>query len=434
MNTATDRDFESSIRFLDELFGRNPPRNVAVCMWDGTLWPDENKRAATLVLKHSAALHAMFSSGTEMGLAEAYLNDDFDVLGDVEAAFELTDTLSEGLRWKQSISLALLLRNLPFRPKNRGFFEALGRKHSEARDRKAIAFHYDVSNDFYRLWLDREMVYSCAYFRNEVHDLDAAQQAKLDYLCRKLRLRPGQHLLDIGCGWGGLACYAAKHFKVSVTGVTLSKNQAELANQRIAAQGLSDRVKIELRDYRDLEHDARFDAIVSVGMSEHVGVEKLPDYFATAHELLKPGGVFLNHAIGEGYRFKPSQGPSFIDEYVFPDSDIPPIRTIVNVAELAGFEVRDVENLREHYAKTLRYWVHRLEKNHDRALEFVKEPTYRVWRLYMAGSAYGFAHGRLAIYQVLLAKPDASGDANLPLTREDWYRDAQGAAEIAKER
>lgn len=421
MKTAIDRDFDSSVRFLNELFGKNPPSNVAVCLWDGTLWPDEKQRAATLVLKHSGALHAMFGEGTEMGLAEAYLNDDFDVLGKMEAAFEIADILAEGVSWGQSISLGLRLRSLPAKPKTRHIFQGNGRKHSGGRDRTAIAFHYDVSNDFYRLWLDRQMVYSCAYFTDKHADLDTAQRTKLDYICRKLRLRPGQRLLDIGCGWGGLALHAARHYQVDVTGVTLSENQASFAKARVEEEGLGERVKIELRDYREVKSELGFDAVVSVGMSEHVGAENLPDYFKAAYALLRPGGVFLNHAIGEGARYRPPKGPSFMDEYVFPDSDIPPIQTVLVSATAAGFEVRDVENLREHYARTLRHWVHRLEAHHTEALAFVKEPTFRVWRLYMAGSAHGFARSRLAVYQALLSKPDDEGCAHLPLTRADWY-------------
>lgn len=425
MKTATDTDFEASLRFLTELFAQSRLRNVAVRMWDGTLWPDEKPRAATLVLRCSGALRAMFDAGTEKALAEAYVYDDFDVEGDMEAACELADALAAGAGWKRSLALAYLLRKLPAAPwrggESRGLFGGNGRRHSLGRDRDAIAFHYDVSNDFYRLWLDRQMVYSCAYFESANHDLDTAQTAKLEHLCRKLRLKPGQRLLDIGCGWGGLALHAARQHGVSVVGVTLSEQQVRFASARIAELGLGDRVQVELRDYREVPADEGFDAIVSVGMSEHVGAENQADYFKTVQPRLKPGGVFLNHAIGEGCRYRPSHGPSFIDEYVFPDSDIPPLRTVVTAAESAGFEVRDVENLREHYALTLRHWVRRLEAHHAQALAYVNEPTYRVWRLYMAGSAHGFAHGRLAIYQVLLAKPDDAGAARLPLTRNDWY-------------
>jgi cyclopropane-fatty-acyl-phospholipid synthase len=265
------------------------------------------------------------------------------------------------------------------------------------------------------------MVYSCAYFDRTEASLDEAQEAKLHHLCRKLRLEPGHRLLDIGCGWGGLAIFAAQHCGAKVTGITLSAAQAELASARANEAGLAGRVRIELKDYRSLDTAEPFDAIVSVGMSEHVGRDHLTEYFKKVDRLLRPGGVFLNHAIGEGARPRPRTGPSFIEEYVFPDSDVPPIPLVLQAAESAGLEVRDVENLREHYALTLRHWVRRLEAAHGPALCFVSESTFRVWRLYLAGSAYAFARGQLSVYQALLSKPDAAGQSHLPLTRRDWY-------------
>jgi cyclopropane-fatty-acyl-phospholipid synthase len=423
--TAASANTLTAIRFLDNLFSRTPLRKVSICLWDGTLWPDQGARAVTIVLKHSGALRRMFSAGTEKALAEAYLNDDFDIQGDVEAAFEIADALSCRRTWRQSVALALLLRGLPDKPRQAPLSysapDRSSQQHSLERDQRAIAFHYDVSNDFYRSWLDRRMVYSCAYFQSADNDLETAQTAKLDYICRKLRLKDGQKVLDVGCGWGGFALYAAEHFGVNVTGVSLSQEQVRWANELVSASQRGEQIKILCKDYRALSESSSFDAIVSIGMSEHVGREKLPGYFGSIWRLLKPGGVFLNHAIGEGCRYRPSRGPSFIDEYVFPDSDIPPIESVLGFATGVGFEVRDVENLREHYALTLRHWVRRLESRHSIALSAVSEATYRVWRLYMAGSAYGFDHGRLAIYQALFAKPDENGRSHLPLTRQGWY-------------
>jgi len=414
-----------ALSFLDLLFDRESLRNVVFRLWDGTFWPTRETKSATLVLKHPGALRQMFGSGSEKALAEAYLRDDFDVIGDMEAAFELADALANKIGWRRSLMLALLVRRLP-RSRWREIDRHANpdrnqRRHSHSRDKSVIAFHYDVSNSFYRLWLDRRMVYSCGYFEGTANDLESAQLAKLDYLCRKLRLREGQEVLDVGCGWGGFAVYAAKNYGVNVTGVTLSREQAIWAEDRVSEAGLHERVRIRCQDYRSLEKDRDFDAVVSVGMSEHVGTENLSGYFGSIWGILRPGGVFLNHAIGEGCRYRPSRGPSFIDEYVFPDSDIPPIEVVLASAASAGFEVRDVENLREHYALTLRHWVRQLESNHDEALKIVNEATYRVWRLYMAGSAHGFEHGRLAVYQALLVKPDGVGRANLPLTRRGWY-------------
>jgi cyclopropane-fatty-acyl-phospholipid synthase len=427
MTTIPASGTESTIRFLDGLFASVPLAKVSFRLWDGTQWPDDRSRPATLVLHHPGALRAMFSSGTEQGLAEAFLRDDFDIAGDIEAAFELADILENRAapNWRTMLANYFRLRRLPVkpgpRPAGRAFGGRRGRRHSLERDRRAVSFHYDVSNDFFRLWLDRHLLYSCAYFEQAEDDLDTAQAAKLRHLCRKLRLRPGQRVLDIGCGWGGFALFAARTCGVEVTGVTLSQRQAELATALANDAGLAREVKIKLRDYRELPESEAYDAIVSVGMSEHVGAERLADYFQKASRMLKSGGVFLNHAIGEGARPRRRRGPSFIEKYVFPDGDIPPIPAVLHAAESAGLEVRDVENLREHYALTLRHWVRRLEANHGPALAFVNEATYRVWRLYMTGSAHGFVRGQLAVYQVLLAKPDRSGNSHLPLTRRDWY-------------
>lgn len=429
MSTTTAPEIEASVRFLEELFATASLTDIGVRFWNGVEWPESEQRRVTLVLKHPGALRQMFEAGTEKALAEAFLFDDFDIEGDIEAAFALADAMGErrGASWLQSLRTFYLLHRLPkpsdARRNGRAFtVEADSEsQHSLSRDRRAVSFHYDVSNRFYELWLDRRMLYSCAYFERPDAAIDEAQEAKLRHLCRKLRLRPGQHLLDIGCGWGGLAIYAAQHHGVRVTGVTLSRQQAELATARVRALGLEERVTIKLQDYREVRVAQPFDAIVSVGMSEHVGASQLGAYFKTGAALLKPGGIFLNHAISEGVRVRPRAGPSFIEAYVFPDTDIPPIPTVLQAAESAGLEVRDVENLREHYAMTLRHWVRRLEAAHAAALESVNEPTYRVWRLYMSGSAHGFARGQLAIYQVLLVKPDAHGAAGLPLTRRDWY-------------
>ncbi len=395
------------------------------------MWPDERPRPVVLALKHPEALGRMFLPGTEVGLAEAYLHNDFDIEGDIEAAFEVGDFLLGRLGdWKKKLKLGGLLIALPARDAastmggtaRRLLPRIGGKKHSRARDRCAVAFHYDVSNDFYRLWLDRQMVYSCAYFRSPTDDLDVAQEQKLDYICRKLRLRPGQRLLDIGCGWGALVLYAAKHFGVHAEGITSSEPQLEWGRERIADAGLINNATIELRDYREIAANGElYDAIVSVGMAEHIGRERLPDYFAAAHRALKLGGVFLNQAIGEDIVLRPGdRDTSFIEQYVFPDGDIPPLPIMLRAAESSGFEIRDVENLREHYALTLHHWLRRLEARHDEALRFVDEVTYRVWRLYIGGSAHGFRRGHIAVYQTLLTKLEPSGQAKLPLTRNDW--------------
>jgi cyclopropane-fatty-acyl-phospholipid synthase len=377
------------------------------------------------VLKHAGALRAMFGAGTELGLGEAYLYNDFDIEGQAENVFGLADVLVPALAdWRKKAQAGLDLLRLPVSEgahvSRHGPFRLRGRKHSLERDRRAVTYHYDVSNDFYALWLDQRMVYSCAYFGSPDDALDTAQTRKLDYICRKLRLQPGQRLLDIGCGWGGLVMYAAQHYGVDATGITLSQPQVDWASARIAEAGLGERCRALVQDYRQVE--GMFDVLVSVGMFEHVGEAQLPAYFAQAHRLLRPGGVFLNHGIARRAADVPNGKPGFSSTYVFPDGELSPISTTARAAEEAGLEVRDVESLREHYALTLRHWVRRLEARHAEALGFVDEPTYRVWRLYMSGSAHGFATQQLNVYQTLLVKPSPRGESGLPLTREDWYR------------
>ena len=435
---SAEKNVEERTRHvLGKIFVGYSLDKVGVRLWDGTAWPDEHPRAAVLALKHPGALGQMFLPGTEVGLAEAYLDNDFDIEGDIEAAFEIADFLLGRLDdWKKKVKLAGLLVALPsrngrstMRRATRQFLPRIrGRRSLLERDRRAVTFHYDVSNDFYQLWLDRQMVYSCAYFQAPNDDLDTAQERKLDYLCRKLRLRAGQRLLDIGCGWGALVFHAAKYFGVRAEGITLSKPQAEWARARIAKAGLGNAAKVELRGYREISANGSkfYDAIVSVGMAEHVGRERLPDYFAAAYRALKPGGIFINQAIGEGVVPRPdNRNGSFIEQHVFPGGDIPPLPIMLRAAESSGFEIRDVENLREHYALTLRHWLRRLEAHHAEARSFVDETTYRVWRLYIAGSAHGFRRGHIAVYQTVFVKLDGSGQAHLPLTRADWYTQNQ---------
>jgi cyclopropane-fatty-acyl-phospholipid synthase len=276
---SKNRDPESiTLHLLDEIFGDSGAKIVTVRLWNGTIWKDDAPKPVTLVLKHPGALRAMFLPGTEVGLAEAYLYDDFDIEGDIESVFSLADQLSEKtLGWRKKLRTANQLLHLPTPPDHpygkRGPARPSGRKHSIERDRQAVTYHYDVSNEFYALWLGKRMVYSCAYFESTDDDLDTAQERKLDYICRKLRLKPGQRLLDIGCGWGGLVIYAAEKYGVNAIGITLSQPQANLANERISAAGLSDRCRVEVCDYRQFDDTQGFDGLVSVGMFEHVGAD-----------------------------------------------------------------------------------------------------------------------------------------------------------------
>lgn len=428
LKTAPEKITEAAnltLHLLDDLFGRLAGDTIGFRLWDGTRWPDEQQRPVTIVLNHPGALRSMLLPGSELGVSESYLFNDYDIEGDILQIYDLVDGLTEATAgWTRKIRIASDLRRLPPGPAHprarRGPAHLSGRRHSIERDRAAVRYHYDVSNDFYQLWLDARMVYSCGYFETPETDLDTAQLRKLDYACRKLRLQPGMRLLDVGCGWGGLVIHAARQYGVDATGITLSQPQADLANQRIQAVGLAGRCRVEVRDYRELDEGQPYDALSSIGMFEHVGAKMLPAYFQKALRLLKPRGVFLNHGIAS--RAGDSVVPNnFGDAYVFPDSELPPVSIPLAAAEQAGFEVRDVESLREHYALTLRHWVHRLEAAHAEALKSVDEVTYRVWRLYMSGSSYNFANQRLNVYQTLLVKADESGRSGLPLLRSDWY-------------
>ena len=425
---------EKTINLLDELFRVEEGPRVSVRLWDGSYWPEDASFSTRIVLNHPGALRSMFLPGHELGLGEAYLYDDFDIEGTCEDVFDLSSEIAKRTSgWRVKLRAAKELLSLPsddehpWLKKNgnqlkRAPVKLTGRRHSPERDQLAVTFHYNLSNAFYKLWLDRRMVYSAAYFQSAEEDLDAAQERKLDYICRKLRLQQGQKFLDIGCGWGALVIHAAGRYGVDATGITLSEPQAELANKQIEEAGLHGRCRVRVADYREMADKETYDALASVGMFEHVGEALLPVYFRQAYDLLKPGGVFLNHGIVRRMGDIPHAGRNFVDTYVFPDGELIPVSVTLKASEDAGFEIRDLESLREHYAMTLRHWVKRLEKAHEEALRYVDEPTYRVWRLYMSGSANGFARGRISVYQALLSKPGAGGASGLPLTREDWYR------------
>ncbi len=424
MPKTKNRDVRKSLSFLDDVLGDYRSYGFTVRLWEGTTWNAKPGRQAsfTLTLNHPGALRAMFWPPDELSLAEAYIHGDFDIQGSIEAVFPLADHLLQRRRTAtERLRQARMLLSMPGgRRDGRGAAPLRGARHSKARDRQAVTYHYDVPGEFYALWLDDRMVYSCAYFATSGEDLDTAQERKLDYICRKLRLRRGERLLDIGCGWGGLIIHAALRYAVRALGITLSRPQAEVANERIRQAGLADRCRVEVRDYREMEEWGGYDKLASVGMFEHVGEALLPEYFLRAYSLLRPGGVFLNHGISRNPNVRVRRGPSFIQRYVFPDGELVPVGTTISAAEGSGFEVRDLESLREHYALTLGHWVRRLESSAEEARRIAGETTYRVWRLYMAGSAHGFQAGRLNVYQILLAKP-ARGESGLPLTRADWY-------------
>lgn len=392
-------------------------------MWEGTLIPAQDERRFTLCVNHPGALRTAFRPPVDLNAGRAFAAGLLDVEGDVETAIDEMMAVMEHPAIGTVAKLAVLLRRLPAAPHPElRVAELRGKRHSLARDRAAIGFHYDQPVPFYRAFLDGNLVYSCAYFDEGVETIDRAQIAKIDYSLRKLRVKPGERLLDIGCGWGALVVRAAQEFGAYVLGVTLSERQCDEARRRISAAGLAERARVERWDYRELPATT-FDKIVSVGMFEHVGREKLPEYFSTAHKLLKDGGLFLNHGIANQHRtLRDGRSSGFMDRFIFPDGELVNVSDALQFAERAGFEVRDVENLREHYMRTLRAWVANLERNREQAVAAAGEQSYRAWRLYMAGSAQGFRTGRLGLFQSLLAKPLRTGAIpGLPATRRDLY-------------
>ncbi|MEU6862586.1 cyclopropane-fatty-acyl-phospholipid synthase family protein [Streptomyces sp. NPDC046876] len=452
------------------------PLPVRIRAWDGSeAGPPDGP---VLVLAHRRALRRMLWRPGELGLARAWVAGELTVDGDLYA---LLDRVS-GLLWDRGsdgrghaphpgpdagpaggqptpptglAKLAALRPHLPARaPGAAGGTAALlrdpaaraavrelvalarplpppappaeeavrhgGPMHTRSRDKHAISHHYDVGNEFYERVLGPSMVYSCAYW-SPGGTLEEAQRDKLDLVCRKLGLAPGARLLDVGCGWGSMALHAAREYGAKVTGITLSREQAAYALKQAAEEGLADRVEIRVQDYRDVK-DAPYDAISSIGMAEHVGADRYREYARLLYGLLRPGGRLLNHQIAR--RPEPDEAAyridEFIDAYVFPDGELSPLGTTVGELERAGFEVRDVEALREHYALTLRAWVARLEEHWQDAVRLTSPGRARVWLLYMAASALGFEHGRLGVNQVLAVRPGEGGSSDLPLRLRTW--------------
>jgi cyclopropane-fatty-acyl-phospholipid synthase len=397
---------------------------IRVTAWDGTVL-GPNEAPATLVVHSQDAIRRIVTAPGELGFARAYVAGDVDIQGDIFAVLDLRTRLPhvrltprQIVRIVRGMSLADL-RPLAPPPEE---IQLRGRRHSKERDAAAIAAHYDVGNDFYRLFLGPTMTYSCAVFEGDDVGLDDAQEAKYELICRKLGLRPGMRLLDVGCGWGGMVMHAAKHHGVHAVGVTVSRAQQELATARVTEAGLGGSVEVRLQDYREID-DGPFDAISSIGMFEHVGEARIAEYFANLHRLLRPEGRLLNHAISR----RPSKGRAavhprgFIHRYVFPDGELIEVGAVVSAMQRAGFEVRHEENLREHYARTLRHWVANLESRWDEAVALTSEARARIWRLYMAGSAALFEAGEIQIHQVLGTRSD-DGRSGMPL-RPDWDHD-----------
>ncbi|WP_406476970.1 class I SAM-dependent methyltransferase [Streptomyces sp. NBC_01615] len=417
---------------VEQLLGA--PLPVRIRAWDGSVAgpPD----APALVVRNRKAVRRLLWKPGELGLARAWVAGDLGVEGDLYTALDLVS----GLLWERgedARGAAEALRDPEVRAAVRGLVkmagsplppappreEVRGRRHLHTKrsDKRAISHHYDVGNDFYEIVLGPSMIYSCAYW-DEGGTLEEAQRDKLELISGKLDLKPGQRLLDVGCGWGSMAIHAAREHGASVVGVTLSQEQAAYARKRVADEGLTDKVEIRVQDYRDVA-DGPYDAISSIGMAEHVGAERYLEYAEVLYQLLKPGGRLLNHQIAR----RPQRDEStysvdeFIDAYVFPDGELAPIGTTVTQLERAGFEVRDVESIREHYALTLRRWVTNLEEQWARAVKLSSPGRARVWRLYMAASALAFERNRIGVNQVLAVRtPEAPGGSGMPLRARTW--------------
>ncbi len=428
---------EPALRILHRLFAgmERPP---ALRLWDGRTLTLSQHPECTLVLRDPRVLRSLAAARNALPLADAYFRGVLDVEGDLYDALRLKRHLeSVSLTARERLSL---LRDvlLLLRGKTRGRAQSnpppgfcsriangFSHRHSRDTDHAAIRFHYDLSNEFYGLWLDDERVYSCAYFAHPDDSLEAAQRQKLDHICRKLRLKPGDRFLDIGCGWGALVRWAAREYGVQAHGITLSKRQFDYAGSRIRAEGLQDRATIFLCDYRDLPDGSEYDKVASVGMFEHVGLANLPAYYAAVRRVLRPRGLFLNDGIThdtEGWQ--PETSARFVNRYVFPDGELDLLSNIQRGMERAGFEIHDVEGLRPHYAHTLRHWVQRLEAHREEARELVGEAAFRVWRLYMAACAVLFDVGEVGVYQILASTRGSGEDEGrwpVPWTRSDLY-------------
>ncbi len=431
-NGRTPQAADHVLRILNAAVGG--PLPIRIRCWDGSEAGDP-EAGASIVFTHPRALRRLLWAPNELGLARAYVSGDLDFEGDVFAVLDLPEVIhrvahheSIGLGARDRLSAAVTAARLgaiglPPSPPPQEVRHRRGVLHSRSRDAASVSHHYDVGNDFYRVVLGPTMVYSCAYWAHEpsIHySLEEAQHDKLDLVCRKLGLRPGMRLLDVGCGWGSLALHAASRYGVTVVGVTISQEQAELARRRVQDAGLADVVEIRLRDYRDVV-DGPYDAISSIGMSEHVGASRMVAYAQTLLDQLRPGGRLLNHAIASVRSLPPpSKGrPGFIDSYIFPDGELLPLSGTLDALERVGFEVRDVEALREHYGYTLRAWVDNLRGGWEEAVGLVGEPRARTWLLYLAACALAFEHGNITIHQVLAVRQADRGVSGLPLTREE---------------
>ncbi len=408
----------------------------SVRLWDGSMIPLGREPDGNFFISLSGpgVLGSLLRKPTYENLLLHYAKGHIDIHGDLIDFIALArrKRTRNSLRTINTLSILKTALPLLFAPADKAAVkhayrgEETGRSESRRDNREFIQFHYDVGNDFYALFLDSEMQYSCGYFTDSDNSLDQAQHDKLDMICRKLRLQPGEKLLDIGCGWGGLICHAARNYGVEAHGVTLSRNQFDYVREKIRSLNLEDRASVELKDYATLE--GTYDKIASIGMFEHIGIANMPAYFGKINALLRDRGILLNHGISRHAkptrravrRIRPER--RLLLKYIFPGSELDNVGHTIDLLEIHGFEVHDVEALREHYGLTTRHWYRRLAANREEAVRLAGEETFRMWALYLAGVSTGFTDGSMHICQIVATKHSAKGASGLPLTRDDLYR------------
>jgi len=410
-------------------------RKISVQLWDGTLIPlgEDCDPNYFISIAGPGVLGSLMRKPSYENLLFHYANGNLEIHGDLIDFVNFARKKQPRDRSKKISRLRLLKTALPllFAPADKIEVahtygdDEVGRNETRRKNMDFIQFHYDISNEFYALFLGKEMQYSCGYFTHPDNSIDQAQFDKLDMICKKLRLKPGEKFLDIGCGWGGLVCHAAQHYGVQAFGVTLSQKQFDFTTAKIKKLGLEDRITIELKDYIELK--GTFDKISSVGMFEHIGIDNMPKYFQKINALLRDRGILMNHGISRHAKSTKKAAKKIRPErrlllkYIFPGSELDNIGHTVDVMELSGFEVHDVEAWREHYALTCQHWYRELMQHKDEAIAFVGEEKFRMWALYLAGVSIGFADGSMHICQVVASKRASKGSSELPLTRADLY-------------
>jgi cyclopropane-fatty-acyl-phospholipid synthase len=435
MTFFSDENKLAAARKIFEYVGEIINVRFSIRLWDGSIIPlGKNVDPEFFIaINGPGVIGALLRRPTYENLLLQYINGSVDIHGDLIDFVAVARKKRPTKKLKKINKFFLLRQALPlllsFSEKtsvqHEYPYDEVGRKESRRDNKKFIQFHYDISNNFYALFLGDEMQYSCGYFTDPDNSLDQAQYDKLDIICRKLRLKPEEKLLDIGCGWGGLICHAAQNYGVKAHGVTLSQKQFDYTAAKIKRLGIEDRVTVELRDYSTLE--GTYDKIASIGMFEHIGLANMPKYFQKINSLLRDRGILLNHGISR--HAKPTRRAArkisperrLLLKYIFPGSELDNVGHTIDLLEINGFEVHDVEALREHYALTTRHWYKRLMARKEEAINFVGIEKFRIWALYLAGVSIGFTDGSIHICQIVATKHSAKGASGLPFTRADLY-------------